>query len=141
MGRMSRSYLILFYPIYFGKILYFPVFGKCAILSYFLAILPLILVFYSLFITIISCKEHSLKFFSLTLLGIKIFYVHIMLESIFWPFSLLGMLLSRRKWIIFLRQILFLSYFLKENPIFGLFFGVTMSYFPIFFDMSYYLTP
>ena len=32
----------------------------------------------------------------------------------------------------FLRKILFLSYFLEENPIFVIFFGVAMSYFPIF---------
>ena len=52
--RVSRSYFILFFwqnPI----LSYF--FGKCPILSYFLAILPLILVLYSLFITIISCEN------------------------------------------------------------------------------------
>ena len=43
---LAKSYFVLF-------------FGKCSILSYFLAILPLILVdsIYSLFITIISCKN------------------------------------------------------------------------------------
>ena len=35
---------ILSYPIFFsGKVLFCPFFGKCPILSYFLAILPLIL--------------------------------------------------------------------------------------------------
>ena len=52
--RVSRSYLILFYPIFLAKCYFVLFFGKCPILSYFLAILPLILVFYSLFITIIS---------------------------------------------------------------------------------------
>ena len=55
--RVSRSYLILFYPIFLEKSYFVLLFGKCPILSYFLAILPLILVFYSLFITIISCKN------------------------------------------------------------------------------------
>ena len=41
---LAKSYFVLF-------------FGKCPILSYVLAILPLILVFYSLFITIISHKK------------------------------------------------------------------------------------
>ena len=45
---------ILFNPIFLTKSYFVLFFGKCPILSYFLAILPLILVFYSLFITIIS---------------------------------------------------------------------------------------
>ena len=51
----------------------------------FLASFPLILVFYSLFNHYYSTQEHSLETFSLALLGIKIFFVHIMLESIFLP--------------------------------------------------------
>ena len=44
---------ILFNPIFLAKSYFVLFFGKCPILSYFLAILPLILVFYSLFITIL----------------------------------------------------------------------------------------
>ena len=58
---------ILFNPIFWQNPILSYFFEKCPILSYFLAILPLILVFYSPFVTIIS-------------LGIKIFFVHIMLE-------------------------------------------------------------
>ena len=43
---------ILFYSIFLTKSYFVLFFGKCPILSYFLAILPLILVFYSLFIII-----------------------------------------------------------------------------------------
>ena len=81
-------------------------------------------------------QEHSLKIFSLALLGIKIPFLYIMLESIFknpfhgWMHCYVCK--CRRKWIIFLRKILFLSCFLEENPIFVLFFGVATSYFPIF---------
>ena len=46
--NVDQGVRILFYPI-FGKIL------LCPILSYFLAILPLIFVFYGIFITIKSC--------------------------------------------------------------------------------------
>ena len=45
------SYFILFF---LAKSYFVLFFGKCPILSYFLAILPLILVFYSVFITLIS---------------------------------------------------------------------------------------
>ena len=51
---------ILFNPIlsYFLEKSYFVLFfEKCPILSYFLAILPLILIFCSLFITIISHED------------------------------------------------------------------------------------
>ena len=78
--RVLRSYLILFFwqnPI----LSYF--WGKCPILSFFLAILPLILVFYSPFYHHYFNQEHSLKFFSLASLGIKILFLYIMLESIF----------------------------------------------------------
>ena len=44
--------LTLFYPIFLTNPILSIFFRKCPILSYFLAILPLILVFYSLFITI-----------------------------------------------------------------------------------------
>ena len=49
--------LFLFYPIFLTKSYFVLFFGQCPILSYFLAILPLILVFYSLFITIILCEN------------------------------------------------------------------------------------
>ena len=56
----------------------------------FLASFPLILVFYSFFNHYYSTQEHSLEIFSLTSLAIKIFFVHIMLESIFfYPFTAL----------------------------------------------------
>ena len=48
---------ILFNPIlsyFFDKILFCAIFWEMSYLSYFLAILPLILVFYGLFLTIIS---------------------------------------------------------------------------------------
>ena len=80
-------------------------------------------------------QEHSLKIFSLALLGIKILFLYIMLESIFKTLSMAGCPVMYvnvgENGIIFLRKILFLSYFLEENPIFVLFFGVAMSYFPI----------
>ena len=44
---------------FFGKILFCPIFWEMAYLILFLAILPLILVFYSLFITIISHENIS----------------------------------------------------------------------------------
>ena len=54
-------------------------------LNLFLASFPLILVFYSLFNHYYSTQEHSLEIFSLAFLGIKIFFVHIILESIVLP--------------------------------------------------------
>ena len=48
---VSRSYLILFHPIFLEKSYFVLFFGKCPILSYILAILPLILVFCSLFLS------------------------------------------------------------------------------------------
>ena len=51
----------------------------------FLASFPLILVFYILFDHYYSTQEHSLEIFSLASLGIKIFFVYIMVESIFLP--------------------------------------------------------
>ena len=88
---------ILFHPVVFfllAKSYFALFFGKCPILSYILASLSLILVFYSIFIIIIPYEEHSSKFFSLALLGIILLFVHVMLGSIFGPFSLLDALLS-----------------------------------------------
>ena len=71
-NRMSRSYLILFYPI----------FGQNPILSYFLgnvlfilflAIFPLILVFYGLFITIILCENIPQNFLASLCSALKSF--------------------------------------------------------------------
>ena len=61
----------------------------------FLASFPLILVFYILFNHYYSTQEHFLEIFSLTSLRIKMFFVHIMLESIFFTPSLLHGLLSK----------------------------------------------
>ena len=44
-NRVSRSYLILFNPIFFGKILFCPIFWEMSYFIQFLAILPLILLF------------------------------------------------------------------------------------------------
>ena len=52
-STIFQGFKILFNPIFLTKSYFVLFFGKCPILSYFLAILPLILVFYSLFITIL----------------------------------------------------------------------------------------
>ena len=77
---------ILFSPILsyrFGKILFCPIFLE---MSYFILFFGhsafnfgILLSFYHHYFM----QEHSLKFFSLTSLGIKIPFVHIMMESIF----------------------------------------------------------
>ena len=51
-------------------------------LSYFWPVFLQFWVFYSLFNHYYSTQEHSLEIFSLASLGIKIFFVHIMVESI-----------------------------------------------------------
>ena len=79
-SRVSRSYLILFYPIFLAKSYLILFFEKCPILSYFLPILPLILIFYSL-LSLLFYMRTSTEIFSLASLGIKILFVHIMLES------------------------------------------------------------
>ena len=75
MQGVKHSYIFLFTD----KIPIFPIFQGN---SYFLVILPLILVFYGLFHHHYFMRENSSNFFSLTFLSIKILFVHIMLESI-----------------------------------------------------------
>ena len=94
-------------------------------MSYFITILPLILVFYSLFITIISCKNIPSNFFNLASLGIKILSAHIMQESIFWFFYTTGYPDKN----INVGEI---NYFLEKNPIFALFWDEN----PIFFGLQ-----
>ena len=82
--RVSRSYLILFYPISLAQSYFVLFVGNVLFYPIFLAILPLILAFYGLFITI-SRKDIPKKIFSLTSLSMKIFYAHIILQSIPFP--------------------------------------------------------
>ena len=70
-------------PFFDSENLFF--FWKMSHFILFLASFPLILVFYSLFNHYYSTQEHSLEIFSLASLSIQIFFVHIMLESIFLP--------------------------------------------------------
>ena len=80
---MSRSYLILFYPIFFfGKILFCPIFGENVQFYPIFGHFPLILVLQSFYHHYFT-QDHSFKNFSLASLSIKILFVPIMLESIF----------------------------------------------------------
>ena len=82
----------LFNPIFLAKSYFVLFFGKCPILSYFLAILPLILVFYSFLSPLFHARTILKKIFCLASLSIKIFFVHIMLEPpffFFYPFHCL----------------------------------------------------
>ena len=130
---------------FFGKILFCPIFGE---MSYFILFLGhfafnfgILWAFYHHYFT----WEHPLKFFSLTSLGIKILSVHIILKSIFWPFSPLDtpcwVYKCRRKSIIFLRKILFLSLFFGGKSYFCPILRGCYVLFSYFFDLSYYLTP
>ena len=67
-------------PIFSYFLTKFLFFREIPIFSYFLAILPLILVFYS-FLSLFHVKIF-LKIFSLPLLGIKILFAHIIPQSI-----------------------------------------------------------
>ena len=57
LDMLLQGVKILFNPNFLAKSYFVLFFGKCPILSFFLAIFPLILLFYSLFITIISHKN------------------------------------------------------------------------------------
>ena len=78
-------------------------------------------------------QEHSLKFFTLASLGIKIFFVYIMLESIFSNLSMAGcpvMCVNVGESELFSWE---KSYFCP------IFWGCNVL-FSYFFDLSYYLT-
>ena len=136
-----KIYLILFYPIFLAKSDFVLFFGNSPILSYFLAILPLIIVFYSPFITIISHKDIPWIFLALLCSASKYFLSIILLQSKFWtlliawcPIKYINVgenqLFSWEKSYFcpfFWRKILFLSYLLGlQCPIFPFFWPVLL---------------
>ena len=80
-GRVTRSYLILFCPIFWQN----PIFPTFWEMSYFITILPLILLFYSLFITIISCENIPSNFLASLHLASR-YFLPISCRNPFLPF-------------------------------------------------------